>query len=70
MVKAERAHDEPGTHLACIIVPRKPCWAVVILAVEYLTHMLLRLLRCTGESIQIRDVMARLIPMVIQIVSE
>ena len=64
-VKAQRAHAVPGRHLPRIVVAGEACGCVGILFAHQLADMLLRLPRCSGVVIQICDVVAGFVAVVV-----
>src|SRR5690349_17453529 len=60
-IEAKRREQQPGRHLAQIVVAREAIGPRVILALDDLFQSLLRAPRLAGIDIQIGDVMARLI---------
>src|SRR6266851_6920476 len=69
-VKPHSTQHVPGRHLPGIVVTRQTTWVIVKLARKDIANAHLRLPRCAGEIVEIRDVVARLVALVVQLRSE
>src|ERR1700737_2423127 len=69
-IKPYRTQHVPGGHLPSIVVTRQTAGASVKLTRQDLADAHLRLPRCASIVVEVRDVVARLVALVVQLRSE